>query len=61
VVPKVWFVNPQGFAECSRGFARTQSIMAAVLIVTDINLISENLIVATCLHFDIRAFLDYFF
>jgi hypothetical protein len=35
VVPKVWFANPQGFVDCSRGFTR-KSIMAAVLIVTDV-------------------------
>jgi hypothetical protein len=32
--------------------------MAAVLIVTDINLKPENFIVATCLLFHIHAFLD---
>jgi hypothetical protein len=36
VVPKIWFANPQGFTESSKGFARKQSITAAVLIVTDI-------------------------
>jgi hypothetical protein len=50
--------TPQGFAELLRGFARTKSIMAAVSIVTDSNLKSENPIVASCLRFYIRTFLD---
>jgi hypothetical protein len=36
MIHKVWFANPQGFADCSRGFARKQFTMTAVLIVTDI-------------------------
>jgi hypothetical protein len=58
VVSRVWFANPWGFAERSRGFTRRQSIMAALLIVTNIFKKYENLIVATCLLFHIHAFLD---
>jgi hypothetical protein len=60
VVPKVWSANPQGFAESSKGFARKQSILAAVLIVTDIIFDTWKFNLCYLLSFSLSCFARFF-